>query len=215
MQSFKLYLSKLNPGVDALFQRPKNVFKFDPSMDTWYVAQVIGVKMLENFMKDISEEAKLSKIYTNHSIRATCITNLDNSGKEARHIMAVSGHKSESSIRSYARSSLGQKREMSQVLLGTSSGLSDKPTKVPRFQPILQRPTTTSDQDFDLDCADFSSLQPSPALRPLMPRNRDEAEKVARQMNGITLSGEDNRWASILGNNGYFNNCTFNFGKLQ
>ena len=215
VKSFKLYLSKLNPTIDALFQRPKNVLKaFDPAMDVWYERAVIGVKMLENFMKDISVDARLSTIYTNHSIRATCITNLDNSGKEARHIMAVSGHKSESSIRSYARSSLGQKRKMSEVLLGTSSGLSEgsTPSKVTRFQPILPRPSNTIDQE---DLVDFSSLQPSPALRPPVPKKRDAAERIAFELNGITLSEGDNRWASILGNNGFFNNCTFNFGKFQ
>ena len=53
-------------------------------------------------MSDISRNAQLSKIYTNHCVRATSITSLDNAGVEARHIMRASGHKSEASIRSYA-----------------------------------------------------------------------------------------------------------------
>ena len=43
----------------------------------------------------------LSMIYTNNSIRATSVTVVDDI--EARQIMKVSGHKSESSIQSYAR----------------------------------------------------------------------------------------------------------------
>jgi len=44
----------------------------------------------------------LSREYTNHSVRATSVTILDCAGFQACHIMAVSGHKSESCIRSYA-----------------------------------------------------------------------------------------------------------------
>lgn len=40
----------------------------------------------------------MSKTYTNHSVRTTAITTLDNACVEARHIMKTSNHKSESSI---------------------------------------------------------------------------------------------------------------------
>ena len=54
-------------------------------------------------MKTLSIQAELSNVYTNHCLRAACITALDQSGFEARHIMSVSGQKSEASIRSYSR----------------------------------------------------------------------------------------------------------------
>ena len=59
---------------------------------------VVGKRSLGEMMKQISKQARLSKDYTNHSIRATAVTILDKSGFEARHIMALSGHRSESSI---------------------------------------------------------------------------------------------------------------------
>lgn len=74
-------------------------------------------------MKNLSAAAKLSFLYTNHSIRTTTNTILDKNGFEARHIMAVSGHKSESSIRSYASTSMNTKRKMSETL---SIDLNDK-----------------------------------------------------------------------------------------
>ena len=111
--SFLLYLSKLNPKLKDFFQRPKAVMNpYGP----WYDNQVLGVKTLEQLMKIISKEANTSQSYTNHSIRATCITLLDSAGLEARHIMAVSGHKSESSIRSLAKTSNGIKRKISSTL---------------------------------------------------------------------------------------------------
>jgi len=67
-------------------------------------------------MKNISREAKLSKCYTNHSIRATAVTILDKSGFEARHIMVVSGHKNEASIRSYSKTGICAKKETSETL---------------------------------------------------------------------------------------------------
>ena len=77
-------------------------------------------------MKKVSIEAKLSCVYTNHSIRATTITILDECGYEARHIMALSGHRSESSIQSYAyQTSLSTKRKMSETL---SESLNNKKT---------------------------------------------------------------------------------------
>ena len=72
--------------------------------------------------EELSTDAELSYIYTNHSIRATAITVLDECGYEARRIMAVSGHKSENSIRSYAaRTSLSKKRKMSEALSFSTS----------------------------------------------------------------------------------------------
>ena len=46
-------------------------------------------------MSSISKELKLSQKYTNHCIRATAVSLLDESNFEARHIMRVSGHKFE------------------------------------------------------------------------------------------------------------------------
>lgn len=68
--------------------------------------------MLAIMMPDISEQAKLSFRCTNHSVRATAITALDDTGIEARHIMRASGHKSEVSIRSYAKRLSGNKKTL-------------------------------------------------------------------------------------------------------
>ena len=87
---------------------------------------VVGQCTLHDKMKKLSIEAKLSCVYTNHSIRATTITIHNECGYEARHIMALSGHRSESSIRSYAsQTSLSTKRKMSETL---SESLNNKKT---------------------------------------------------------------------------------------
>ena len=89
---------------------------FDRSQDVWYDNMVVGERSLGEKMKKISKDANLSKTYRSHSIRATTLTIPDRSGFEARHIMAVSGHKKESSIRSYCKTDISTKKEMSASL---------------------------------------------------------------------------------------------------
>ena len=101
VRCFELYLSKLYPGLNSLRQRPKQTAMDDENI--WYNKVVVGKKTLWLFMKKLSKSAELSKEYTNHCIRATAVTVLDQNNFEARHIMRVSGHKSEASIRSDSR----------------------------------------------------------------------------------------------------------------
>ena len=54
-------------------------------------------------MSNISKSAHLSKNYTNHCVRATCISVLSESGFEARHIFTISGHKNEQRVQNYVR----------------------------------------------------------------------------------------------------------------
>ena len=102
VKTFELYLSKLNPELKFLWQRLKQAIQATDD-NCWYCNVPVGKNTLGNFMKDISRAADLSKQYTNHSIRATAVTVLDHSNFEAGHIMRVTGHKSEASIRSYSR----------------------------------------------------------------------------------------------------------------
>ena len=120
VQSFEKYLSKLNPDCHYLFQRPKK----EPKNSIWYDKQCIGKTTRGAKMKEISLRAKLSKIYTNHSVRATSVTILDECGFEARHIMYVSRHQNESIIRSYASKTNDAVKQATSV--GLSSALSEK-----------------------------------------------------------------------------------------
>ena len=103
VKAFELYLSELNPSLDPLWQRPKVFDNFSESDSVWYCNAPLGKNTLGSLMKTISVEYKLSKKYTNHCIRSTAVSVLGNNNFEAGHIMRVSGHKSETSIRSYSR----------------------------------------------------------------------------------------------------------------
>ena len=53
-------------------------------------------------MKTLIKEAELiDPKYMNHSIRKTCLITLDETGIEGRHMMYLSSHKSERTIKEY------------------------------------------------------------------------------------------------------------------
>ncbi|VDI28096.1 Hypothetical predicted protein [Mytilus galloprovincialis] len=106
---------KRNPNCSALLQRPKD--EFDEDGNSWFQNKPLGKNTLGDMMTSISKAASLSKVYSNHCIRATCITLLNEAGFEGRHIITISGHRSEESIKSYCRDTTNkQKREMSKFV---------------------------------------------------------------------------------------------------
>ena len=94
-----MYLQKLNPRYEALFQYPKRAVTQEDQV--WYDNKPLGVNKLPGMMKEISKLASLSKIYTNHSVRAIAITLLSDRQVPSRHTMAISGHCSEASLKNY------------------------------------------------------------------------------------------------------------------
>ena len=69
----------------------------------WYENAVVSHNPLSDMMKTILKQAHLSQIYKNHSIGATCLTNIDEAGFEIRHIKGGSGYILEESIKAYAK----------------------------------------------------------------------------------------------------------------
>ena len=118
--SFEKCLEHLNPKNEFLFQRPKKKVSSDTIV--WYDNMVDGERSLGDMMKRISKEGNLSRIYTNHSIRATAVTILDKSGFEARHIMTFSRHRNESSAKAYSKTDQTAKRGMSETLTAAGAG---------------------------------------------------------------------------------------------
>lgn len=97
--SLKLYLAKLNPKCNDLFQNPRS--KWTETSDIWYENKALGKNTLASMMKKISTEAQLSTEYTNHCLRATTATALSDAGFEDRNIIAVTGHHNTESLKSY------------------------------------------------------------------------------------------------------------------
>ncbi|XP_072179847.1 uncharacterized protein [Diadema setosum] len=115
LKSYLTYVSKLNDNCPFLWQKPKSKVP-EQEGEPWYCSCPIGVNTIANKIKQISTSAGCSRIYTNHCVRATCITSLDSAGFESRDVMSVSGHRSESSLRHYSKTGVQRKREMSSHL---------------------------------------------------------------------------------------------------
>ena len=126
VKSLKLYLSKLNVNAKNFYCKEITNKSFSKEDETWYTAVPKGKNTLGNFMKVISKKLGLSYSYTNHSIRATVVTVLSKHGFQSRQIMRLTGHKSESSLRSYDKeNSSKQKREISETLNNFSNSKSN------------------------------------------------------------------------------------------
>ena len=71
VRSFKFYLSKLT-DLEALFQQPNPNFKHPK--DQWNKRSPCGVNTIGVYLSEISHEAGLSYICTNHCTRGTTAT---------------------------------------------------------------------------------------------------------------------------------------------
>ena len=88
-------------------------------------------------MKSISSAAGLSRMYTNHCVRATSITLWYNAGLTNWHIMSISGHRNEQSLQHYnCRPSTSQLKRCSDVL---SQALGDEPGGSYQKQAVQRR----------------------------------------------------------------------------
>lgn len=197
VKTIKAYLSHLNPGNEALFQRPRNVStRFNPELNqTWYELRKLGHNTLENMLRNMTERAGISPYLTNHSLRATTVTVLSASNVENRKIKAVTGHKSDSSIESYcARPTLNQFRQMSSTLSEFVHGSDvDDTAQIP--------PSTSS----------ALSIITKPALSEIS--TASEAERntfpIGRSEENFLLSQGVNPGAILP--SGSFNDCSFTF----
>jgi len=157
--SLRRYIEKRNPLCSAFFQRPKD--SFSESDAVWFENRPLGKNKLGRMMTDLSSNAGLSQVYTNHCIRATTITALSNAGFEARHIMTVSGHRNEASVRSYVKDTTSdQKRSMSATL---SKLTTDEPVDL--FSDGLDDMlclSTSQTERFLEDIADFENKENNP-----------------------------------------------------
>ena len=134
--TFELYISKLHPLQEALWQKPRLSVP-DSSSAYWYCNVPMGDKALGKMMSEMSGKYGLPKRYTNHCVRVTSLQILDDEQIPGRHIIRVSGHRSEGSIKSHARKlSSSRKRAISNtfsratgVLAANNASPSKKTTK--------------------------------------------------------------------------------------
>ena len=89
VKALEFYLSKLHPENKNLFSKSKKIFTRD---DIWFTKEVIGKNTLVSMMKNISNRAGLSKVYTNQCVRASTVTHLYQAGVDAHQICSITKH---------------------------------------------------------------------------------------------------------------------------
>ena len=163
-------------------------------------------------MKKISKRLNLSRIYTNHCIRATCVTMLSAHGLEARHIMRVTGHKSESSLRSYDNdNSEKQKRLISSILtkaLTSASSMSEREGSTSAYsnQTVSLAPSTQAHINYEI-MSDEALPSESDEIVVLGTENKSQSVSSTVKNETVNLNVSPNRKIVIANNH----NCSFNF----
>ena len=92
----KLYFSKLPAAAfegDVFYHKPRR-FKLDvPKDEPWFECTIVGHNKLSNMVKEMLATAGIDGAHlSNHSLRATGISRLYNSGVPEKLIMERSGH---------------------------------------------------------------------------------------------------------------------------
>ena len=103
-----------------------------PNPDVWYSIQSVGINKIDGFMKKIATMGGLDitkKHFTNHSVRKTTVRKLQKAGVSNDKIIAITGHKTEQSIKAYVDTDLEDHRHIS-TLLYIKPKISDGKTHV-------------------------------------------------------------------------------------
>ena len=138
--ALRLYSEKLNPECSAFFQYPKHSWK-RPQEGVWFENRCLGVNKFRDMMKILSKATNPSKIYTNHSVKATAITTWSDTGLSNRHIMSLSGCRNEDSLCSYNTRPSSQQLQLCSNVLSTALNSADQHL-LP--QKVTQQPDLTS-----------------------------------------------------------------------
>ena len=135
----KKYLSKLNPKLDTFYQRPRA--NWSAQDEVWYENAPLGKNKLGEMMKVMSAEGSLSQTYTNHCLRATCASALDDAGFDGRAITSVTGHKHVASLDPYIQKPSLKKRKALSDALGCYKEGNGK--SQPSAASLKRAPTST------------------------------------------------------------------------
>ena len=179
------FISKTDPNASSLFNRCSKPALSSPNDEPiWYTDTPIKHYQFTRFMHDISKNAKCSTTYTAHCLRATAIQEMNDAGLELRHIMHMSGHKNEASVRSYNRDcSMQQKKKMSNTLAS------------------LVIPKST-----------ISNPEHSTVVPRVPSAEIEETVTPARNVQNLALQSSTFMSSGFISNSS-FTNCVFNFGN--
>ena len=198
VSSFKMYLSLLNAETTAFLQYPNK-------RKTGYTKEVVGKNPLGTMMKEISEKARLSRVYTNHQIRKTTATGMKESGFSLQQIANVTKHKNLDSLRHYvSEPTLKEKESYNEGLYSYGKDKGEQPPQNKKKK--IQDKTPLASKENISQESEIPSSQ-------VQVRNRNEDTSGIDVCNVVTTN--QLRQAPNLFQNATFSNCNFNFTLPQ
>lgn len=194
VKTFELYVSHLNPKLRDLWQQPKLLVAWND--EVWYNNEKLGKNKIQGLMPNLVRNAGLgNQSLTNHCIRSTCITILDQQGYEAHHIMTVSGHKREESIKSYAsKTSASTKRQISDTLADAIIKPPEKKTRainenvLPKLPPNHIHTSIACKDKFEIPKDNSDKDDPSNlSFGELLELQPDEVDNLVKELFGSEM----------------------------
>ena len=110
----------------------------------WYSRKPLGHNTLSKTVTRICKAAGIEGYKTNHSLRATSTSRLYHSGVDEQMVMERTGHRSIEGVRSYKRTSEGQREALSDVLNRKAPRIGDTSNTVPSPGTFPQSTTPTT-----------------------------------------------------------------------
>ncbi|XP_062575925.1 uncharacterized protein LOC134237796 [Saccostrea cucullata] len=218
VQSFLDYISMLAPRSTTLFSRAR---KTKNKSGYYFDKAPMGHNKLGTMMALLSEKAGLSLKYSNHSLRATSVHILESAQVPTRHIMTVTVHKAESSLKTYTGyTDENTKKHMSHTIsrsmgLRVENAENGPPRKVSRLanQPGIEILNNVQYGRFEIqefDDEEFNALlRDIPDLSSLHTNNAQAISYSAPQI----ISGVWPFPAPVI--SGQYANVTINYQMLQ
>ena len=117
------YFAKLPPQAFEkyiFYVRPLQQVPTDPN-HPWYSGVPIGKHTLNDKVKSICRQAAITGHKTNHSLRATGVTQMFESGAPEKLIQERTGHRSLEGLRSYEKTNINQHEALSTLLTKSQS----------------------------------------------------------------------------------------------
>ena len=120
------YLSLLPCDAPYLYMRMLENVSTD-SENICATKQRVGINLLKRMVPELSEKSGIGVRYTNHSLRATAITQMFTSGISEKVIADTSGHRSTKALRCYEHTSEQQQQAVSAVINRCSEAVACQP----------------------------------------------------------------------------------------
>ena len=141
-------ISHLHPNCSRLFQRAKDSFVREEMC--WYQNRPIGKNSIAKSMQTACKICKITTHYTNHCLRVSSVNILKGNFSD-KDIMAISGHKSVSSLKFYERTTEQEKENISDYF---SKVLINKSNDIAEIEKKQERSPKQPQEDFWFDGMD-------------------------------------------------------------